>query len=552
MKENLPANYPDSYFSRMLRTLLEDYFANIKQERDFDFPLMSLLAAMGWYDIHLTHGDREIGKDFIAKKIEEGVEYQYAIQSKKGDINQKKCAEEVIPQLTLAAIVGLPHPQFDKSLPRRVILVSTGKLIGNAGYILQDFNDSLEKIHHQEKVEFWGTNQLIPLFEQYGLSSIHQLTAQGLQGFAQFYLTYSKALDGKLTDKEIETFSQLWIDPNLDYRKRILRASIEAEIIAVKLVGNGLLYDALITYLALARTVMSCMYEVEDDFLTEVYQQILDENIIPLCREFRTAVTEKWEASDKQLLAVVGSEAATLPMLHYIVWCARALEISSLNFFLAQEQTERDGICGFLREFIEKEPGCGHIPSDRYATTLVWTTLALIKCEKRQEAIHLIKRAVIWLCDRLDKGFGLASYDADEYQQTATLVGYPFDAVKVHKNTSSFLATVLADLAAFTNDQEFYSLVVNDFAAVELAYEYWQFPDTSALFTILSDESRTYPNTVHEPTLSTFEDYQYAQHIVEEPSKFRITDKTGLSSLLLLSVLLKDRYFPKIWNEFLS
>ena len=35
MKENLPANYPDSYLSRMLRTLLEDYFVNIKQERDF-------------------------------------------------------------------------------------------------------------------------------------------------------------------------------------------------------------------------------------------------------------------------------------------------------------------------------------------------------------------------------------------------------------------------------------------------------------------------------------------------------------------------------------
>jgi hypothetical protein len=43
-------------------------------------------------------------------------------------------------------------------------------------------------------------------------------------------------LNAKLTDKEIESFSQLWLDPNLDYGKRILRASIEAEIIAVKLV----------------------------------------------------------------------------------------------------------------------------------------------------------------------------------------------------------------------------------------------------------------------------------------------------------------------------
>src|ERR1051326_8797536 len=106
MKENLPANYPDSYFSLMIRNVLDDYFKNLTQERDFDFPLMSLLAGMGFYDIHFTHGSREIGKDFIAKRREDGTEYQYSIQSKKGDINQDKSAE-VIRQLTLASAVGL-------------------------------------------------------------------------------------------------------------------------------------------------------------------------------------------------------------------------------------------------------------------------------------------------------------------------------------------------------------------------------------------------------------------------------------------------------------
>ncbi len=31
----------------MLSNVLEDYFSSIKDERDFDFPLMSLLAAVG-------------------------------------------------------------------------------------------------------------------------------------------------------------------------------------------------------------------------------------------------------------------------------------------------------------------------------------------------------------------------------------------------------------------------------------------------------------------------------------------------------------------------
>src|SRR5437773_9424897 len=77
-----------NYLRLMIRNVLNDYLSSIRDERDFDFPLASLLSAMGFYDIHFTHGGSEIGKDFIAKKQENGIEYQYALQSKKGDINQ--------------------------------------------------------------------------------------------------------------------------------------------------------------------------------------------------------------------------------------------------------------------------------------------------------------------------------------------------------------------------------------------------------------------------------------------------------------------------------
>ncbi len=144
MRGSLPENYPNSYIALMLRNVLEDYFSSIREERDFDFPLTSLLRAMGFYDIHFVHGSREIGKDFIAKKVEDDREYQYAIQSKRGDINQTKCADEILPQLLLASLSGLSHPQFDKGMPRRVVLVATGRLVGNAPLILQDFNETNE------------------------------------------------------------------------------------------------------------------------------------------------------------------------------------------------------------------------------------------------------------------------------------------------------------------------------------------------------------------------------------------------------------------------
>jgi hypothetical protein len=535
----------------MLRNVLEDYLSSIKDERDFDFPLASLLRAMGFYDVHFTHGGGEIGKDFIAKKFEDGTEYQYAIQSKKGHINQPEFRNNIMGQLLEASLLGLSHPQFDRNLPRRIILVTSGRLSGNAPLTFQDFNLELETKYQKEKVIFWGKDQLIDFFEEYGLSSIHQFTSSGLTGYTQFFLIYSKALDGNLSDKEIEDFSRLWIDESLECRTRVLRASIEAEIIASKLVGNGKLYEAITVYMSLARVMLQAMFESDDEYIVEIYQQIIEQNIIPLCREFYSQFKNSWESTSKQLLPLAG-EKTGLPMLHYLVWSARVLETTSLYFFLTKEQAERDKIISFLIEFIEREKGCGHIPGDRYAISILWPSLALIKAGYADKALDLVKRGVIWVCDRVENGFGLAHYDADEYEETAILLGYSFDSIQVEENRSSYLATIAADLAAFIGDKEFYSNVINDFEACEIAYSYWQVPDTKAIFTITTKECIAYPNITHQYLLTDFEDFTYAEHIKHEPNSFKITQKAGLSSLILLSGLLKDRYFPKMWKRIIS
>jgi len=75
-------------------------FLDSLTEREFDAPLLAILAAQGFTDIHFIHGGFEFGKDVIAKKIdaETGELRQYAIQSKAGDINQAGW-REVRPQL---------------------------------------------------------------------------------------------------------------------------------------------------------------------------------------------------------------------------------------------------------------------------------------------------------------------------------------------------------------------------------------------------------------------------------------------------------------------
>lgn len=534
----------------MLRNVLEDYLSSIV-ERDFDYPLSSLLQAMGFYDIHFTHGSVEFGKDFIAKKVENGIEYQYAIQSKKGNISQSIWRNEIKGQLEEAILSDLSHPQFNTILPRKAVLVTTGRLSGNARLVSQEFKTKLETNNQIQELIFWEKEQLAQFSEEYGLLGIYQNTAKGLSGFAQFYLTYSKAINGNLSEREIEEFSRLWLDENLEYRKRILRASIEAEIIAVKLFENGLIYEAIAMYLSLARIVMQVAYENDNSFVIEIYDEVIKGKILPLTKFFFSQIKSDWEKADRSLvhLCVKGN---FFPMLQYLVWCSRILEMSSLYFFLSKEKNEKDEVANFLIDFIQNEEGCGHIPSDRYSVSLCWAILTLIQSEKADEAINLIKRSVIWLCDRVENGFGLAHYDANEYEETATLLGYPFEFVKIEKNTSSFLATLLSDLAAFTGNKQLYSDVVNDIAACNISYDYWQFPDTKAIFTIGTEECLSYANIPHQDSINNFEDFDYSEHIKHEPLSFQIIEKVGINSLVLLSVLLKDRYFPTMWKPIIS
>lgn len=163
-----------------------------------------------------------------------------------------------------------------------------------------------------------------------------------------------------------------------------------------------------------------------------------------------------------------------------------------------------------------------------------------------------MQRTLVWLCDRVEKGAGLAHWDADEYQETVTLLGYPFDFIKLEEHGSYYLATVVTDLAAFIGDKKFYEDVSYDLAAVEVAFTYWQFPDTEAIFTIDTEECTTYSNIPVSSSIEKFEDYEYAEHIKPEVGSFQIAQKAGINSLILLSVFLKDRYFPKMWNQMIS
>ena len=118
-------------------------FLDTASEREFDAPLLALLSARDFTDVHFLHGGFEFGKDCIAKGLKSPgkdvgsgepsswILHQFGIQSKAGDMGLPAW-RDVRAQLDEARLDDLAHPSFDTTLPRAAILVLTGRLRGSA------------------------------------------------------------------------------------------------------------------------------------------------------------------------------------------------------------------------------------------------------------------------------------------------------------------------------------------------------------------------------------------------------------------------------------
>lgn len=240
----------------MLRNVLEDYLKSIKDERLFDPPFLSLLSAMGFSDVRHTHGGAEFSKDLIAKGTnKEGKPVQYSFQLKAGDIDQPFWRDKVQRQMLEAVMSPRSHPHFDGDLPHQSVLVVTGRLVGNAGPAIDNFNEQLKRMG-KLPVEVWERPLLIAALASHGLEGVHRATAEDYAAYGRFYAVYSKSVQGIVSEREIEEHSGSWIEGPKDATTRILIASVEAEAIAARCSAKGLAYETLKAHLGLLRAAM--------------------------------------------------------------------------------------------------------------------------------------------------------------------------------------------------------------------------------------------------------------------------------------------------------
>jgi hypothetical protein len=117
---------------------------------------------------------------------------------------------------------------------------------------------------------------------------------------------------------------------------------------------------------------------------------------------------------------------------------------------------------------------------------------------------------------------------------------------------SSLLATALADLAALVGDGTFFTDVVNELVATDVAFEYFQPRDTLGQFLIEGVDVLQYPNVEHETGAPAFDAFGFGSHVIAEEKYFRLCHELGPAPYAGLMLLLRDRYFPTLWPAFVS
>ena len=483
----------------MLRNVLGAYLDSIN-ERQLDLPLMALLAAMGFTDIHYTHGHVEFGKDVIAKRVEDGATIQYSFQSKAGNISYAEWRNVIQGQILESVLISLSHPNFATELPHQAVLLTTGDLRGNAGPEFQSLNEKIERVFQHRPIVFWGRENLIDLFERYSVTSIHPLTEAGLFNYAQFFLVYGRALSGELSEREIEDYSRRWLNPALPRDQRLFQAAIESAAVAAQCAAHGLSYEAITIHLSLLRAVLDSVYsDGEDTHLRELYAQGLKE-LHRRSLAYIDEVEQQWRASNDFIF----TSTAMLTMTTYLVQCARVMEVVALAYFSTDEEPVRQRLGTFLEAFIQQEPGCRRPLSDRYAISVILAALVLCDRQRAVTARGLIEQVAIWLFDRVEQGAGLAAFEANEQEETQVLLGYMFDFIDLPQTGGSILASALCALAAFLGDRQLYADIVNDIAVYHIFPEYWQTDDTTGICRIEGEDVWGFPNVRHAEDLTAF------------------------------------------------
>jgi hypothetical protein len=430
----------------MLDGVVDHYLRGVT-EREFDTPLMALLVSRSFYDIHKIHGIFEFGKDFIAKREDDGVVHQYALQSKAGDISLGAW-RDVRLQVDEARYNSIAHPSYDRSLPRRAVLVTTGRLIGGAAGDAQEYRSFLDA-RGEPSFEVWDQDDL--------RDWIIRDPACGIAGeeAADLLAVIAAAEQQSISHQQLERYTRKWTAIPLQ------RVAIEAAVIANKLKVCRRADLAAITALCALRASCSRGTDPAADLFSAAAKQLHASYAIGLLRTYQDA------AADPTLL--LDRLDVTFPHVAYPVLCHRLAEAWGLLAMADHVEKEvAEEARAAVRAIISKQPGLARPVSDRWTTSLMCAGLSAFR-DDPDEVARLLEAVIIWITNSYENGQGLAPVDSSELEEIEYLLGAALSHVDVRKRRTSYLATMVIDLCAFFGFRDLYLAAIHDLRAVAIA-----------------------------------------------------------------------------------
>jgi hypothetical protein len=439
-------------------------------ERELDEPLRAVLRDQGFVDIHFVHGPSEFGRDFIAKRTDSGTVRQYAIQSKVGAIDIRSW-REIRQQVEDIRTGSLSHPAFDASLDRVAVVVTTGRVIGDARLGMQDY-----KRTYQAEMDFdvWDGDRLV----EYISAAPEAALARRDEG--PLLRLLGEIDTGAVDDRTVEEFSRRWFPPAGEL---VTPASvIEAAVVANRLRRQERLDLSCFVALALLRASAHGAHGREP---LEGGEWASGEQATGLFVRYASELFERCDDSQLDPLPFICSHNEFGFFVTYSVRCLRLIEILGLLGLwrrLTEGQDDAE-VVAFLDKFIANQPGTAHPLSDCYATSLFAPALLLVGGSSATVAKWL-RDTTRWVLDRHDgESLGLGAIEANPEQEVAYLLS-AFDHIDVSRRRESYLAAVILDLASVFESDTLYTDARNDFEAVSAYPEILHVPDTTAQYSV--------------------------------------------------------------------
>lgn len=508
----------------MLRSVVQNFVDSLT-ERELDAPLLAILSAHGFTDVHFIHGPYEFGKDVIAKKKDgaTGTIKQYAIQSKAGDLGMTEW-RAVRPQLEECCYNTIAHPGFDASLPRVVVLVTTGRLKGGAQADAQQFV-GLCRDRGADDFLVWDADNLVGW-----MSDDPSLGLAGVGVADALIEIVAHIRRGRVSEPALERHSRMWTTRAIDGGASP-RACLEAAILCSVLHEQHRLDLSCYMALHLYRAAWRPPDEPSLDSLAEASLQLFETYGRELLDQAEPLLTDPREL----LLPVVDFTS----IVTYPAMVCRLVEIFGILALTSNDASLIERARMAVHVLCETHPGAGRPPSDQFAVGLIPAVIALRTVSPDSARAYVLTVAQ-WIVDRHDpdkSGLGLGSLDESGEEVAARLLGGSLTFDGPAPRHSSYLATVILDLLVALGDRELYTLLLANVEALGIVPCFNAADERRARWRRAGPGVAVHPRVDYLPWDSTM------------PPHHTRPSPTDPVAALLLSAVARNRHdFQAIWQ----